>query len=275
MNLQLLKTLCKMTVNDLIKILSKYLINRNYKVISTSDYIIAEGREPITLIAHLDTVSIDPPDDIFYDQEQSMMWSPQLLGADDRAGVYAIIQIIEKGYKPHIIFTTGEEVGGVGALTLIKNYPKCPFKENKAIIELDRCGINDCVFYQCNNRNFVDYIEKFGFKEAYGTFTDISIIAPEWEVAATNLSVGYVNEHSALEHLNTKVLDKTIEKVENIILEVAEMPYFKYIPVKKSKYFRWGGKECLCCGSKIGQKNKRITPEGYCICDNCYSLYYS
>lgn len=273
MNISLLKSLCKMNVDTLLKVLTQYLENRNYKVISTSDYIIAEGREPITLMAHLDTVNIEPPEDIFYDQEQHMMWSPQLLGADDRAGVYAILQIIEKGYKPHVIFTTGEEAGGLGALELIKNYPKCPFKENKAIIELDRRGIDDCVFYQCNNRDFINYIEKFGFKEAYGTFTDISIIAPTWEIAATNLSVGYVNEHSALEHLHVLSLEKTIEKVENIILKVAEMPYFKYIPIIKRKYYK--PKTCLICDNKLGRKNKRMTPEGFFICDKCYSLYYS
>lgn len=273
MNISLLKSLCRMNVDTLLKVLTQYLESRNYEVISTSDYIIAEGQEPITLIAHLDTVSIEPPEDIFYDQEQHMMWSPQLLGADDRAGVYAILQIIEKGYKPHIIFTTGEESGGLGALELIKDYPKCPFKENKAIIELDRCGTNDCVFYQCDNRDFINYIEQFGFKEAYGTFTDISFIAPEWGVAATNLSVGYKFEHSALEHLHTSTLEKTIEKVEQILLKVAEMPFFNYIPLTEKKALKQ--KFCLICDNKLGRKNKRKTPEGYYICDNCYSLYYS
>lgn len=55
------------------------------------------------------------------------MWSPQLLGSDDRAGVYAIIQIIEAGYKPHVIFTTDEEIGAVGAQKLIEDFPECPF----------------------------------------------------------------------------------------------------------------------------------------------------
>ena len=107
--------------------MTKYLRKHEYKVIATKQYILAEGELPVCLVAHLDTVEKKPPTDIYFDKEQGVMWSPQLLGADDRAGVYAIIQIIEAGYKPHVIFTTDEEIGALGAQKLIEDFPECPF----------------------------------------------------------------------------------------------------------------------------------------------------
>ena len=64
---------------------------------------------------------------VIYDDKQDIL---HVLGGytlDDRAGVYAIIQIIEAGYKPHVIFTTDEEIGALGAQKLIEDFPECPF----------------------------------------------------------------------------------------------------------------------------------------------------
>jgi hypothetical protein len=95
------------------------------------------------------------------------------------------------------------------------------------MIELDRRGKNDCVFYDCCNREFIEYIEKFGFVEEWGSFSDISFLMGAWEICATNLSVGYLNEHSAIETLNAKDLFDTIEKVK-IMLQEEIIPEFDY-----------------------------------------------
>ena len=116
-----------MNQRQLLILMTKYLRKHKYKVTATKQYILAEGELPVCLVAHLDTVEKKPPTDIYFDKEQGVMWSPQLLGADDRAGIYAIIQIIEAGYKPHVIFTTDEEIGAVGAQKLIEDFPECPF----------------------------------------------------------------------------------------------------------------------------------------------------
>ena len=164
------------------------------------------------------------------------MWSPQGLGADDRAGVYAIIKILEDGFKPAIIFTTDEELGGLGAEDLILDFPECPFKETKMILELDRAKEKDCVFYSCKNTKFEKYIQSYGFKYAEGTFSDISFIAPSWGIAAVNLSVGYLNEHSPLEMLHVDWLNQTIEKVKLILNESNKMLFFKYYPRRKNTF---------------------------------------
>ena len=96
---------------------------------------------------------------------------------------------------------------------------------------MDRQGYNDCVFYDCDNPDFVTYIENFGFKFDLGSFTDISFICPDWKIAGVNLSIGYYREHSLAEILFVQDLYDTISKVELMLLDRQEAPSFKYIPM--------------------------------------------
>lgn len=251
------------------KTLTKFLQKHYKTVIQRPEYIMAEGDIPIALVAHMDTVHKRKPLQIFYDQEETVMWSPQGLGADDRAGIFAIVDIIQRGFRPHIIFTTDEEVGGLGAHQLIQSFPDCPFAQLKFIIELDRANHNDCVFYECANETFIDYIEHFGFAEDIGSFTDISVIAPNWKVAAVNLSIGYYNEHSLGEYLVVSELEETIEKVIKI-LEDKESCYYEYVA---ATYYNKTVSECILCQKKI-QPNQGIMTYHYggaiCFCPECY-----
>lgn len=222
----LLKQILKIpTQEQLHKVLVKFLRKHYKNVIVQRDFIIAEGNIPIALVAHMDTVHRFSPIELYYDVENDVMWSPQGLGADDRAGVYAIVDIIKRGFRPHVIFTTDEETGGIGAKRLVAMHPEYPFDQLKFIIELDRANKEDCVFYECANDEFTEYIESFGFEEDLGTFTDISIIAPAWRVAAVNLSVGYYNEHTLGEYLKLNELNKTIDRVINILQDTNSCSY--------------------------------------------------
>ena len=247
---KLFEQIASLKQTSLLKTMYSYL-QRNYEdVIMTNDYVIAAGDIPIALVAHLDTVFPSPPTNIYYDTRKNVMWSPEGLGADDRAGVFAIIKIIKAGYKPHIIFTTDEEKGALGAGELIKDWNE-PFAEMKYIIQLDRRGANDCVFYDCCNDKFVEYVESFGFVEAFGSFSDISEICPSWGIAGVNLSVGYNNEHSVSETLHIGYLLSTIDKVINMLKSADECEQFNYIPSKFSWYEKysksWFSDEYINC----------------------------
>ena len=220
------------------KVMSNFLRKKYTKVTETKDYLFAEGEIPIALVAHMDTVFDKPVTDMFYDSRKNVIWSPQGLGADDRAGVYSIIQILRAGFRPHVILTTDEEKGCLGAGELAKL--PCPFEKLQYVIELDRRGTNDCVFYDCENPQFVDYVEQFGFTEAYGSFSDICEICPEWGVAGVNLSVGYQDEHSYQELLYVGPMLATIEKVKRMLSE-DDIPFFKYVPSPYSwNWKNWG-----------------------------------
>lgn len=228
-NLKLFEQIVKMNEASLLKTMNTYLKRFYNKVTYTKDYVYAIGDIPITLVAHVDTVFKERPEDVFYDRVKNVLWSPQGLGADDRAGVFAIINIVKSGLRPHIIFTTGEEMGGLGAQVLTYREPK-PFAEMKYIIQLDRRGKDDCIFYECDNVKFIEYIKSFGFHEEYGSFSDISELCPTWRIAGVNLSIGYENEHSLIEILYIDYFLSTVEKVKKMLKDVNNINSFEYIP---------------------------------------------
>ena len=259
---RLLKTLVGLSQESMRRTLTTYL-NKKYKnVIVTKDYIIAEGEVPIALVAHMDTVFTKPATDVYYDKEQGVMWSPQGLGADDRAGIFCILKILQSRHRPTIILTTDEEKGCVGASKLVDRFKEAPWEINY-IIQLDRRGYTDCVFYDCENEEFTQYIESFGFIEEVGSLSDISVICPEWGIAGVNLSVGYEGEHFETEILHVAPMLATISKVKTMLSQ-NEIPKFKYIPGlcswSFSKYFQncWNyaypleeDYKCHACGKPL------------------------
>jgi len=236
----LMESLVSVGQKSLQAILYNFLKKNYEKVTFDESFIIAEGDIPIALLAHMDTVFQKPVEELFYDRQKNVMWSPQGMGADDRAGIYAIIQIVKAGYRPHIIFTTDEEIGAIGAQELAL-YP-CPFKDLRYMIQLDRRNSNDCVFYDCDNEEFEKYVESFGFVAAYGSFTDICELCPSWGIAGVNLSIGYRDEHSKTEILFVGQMLATIEKVKKM-LSAENIPNFKFIPIAAAySYYNWYGK---------------------------------
>lgn len=266
---QILEKLIGLKQNATKKTVSNYL-RKSYKtVIETKDYVIAEGDIPIALVAHLDTVfekdKYHKRDKLFYDVKKGILWNPYGAGFDDKAGVFAILKIISEGYRPHIIFTTDEEVGGVGATMLTGKYEEYPFKELKYIIELDRANEADCVFYDCYNPKFIEYVESFGFIESWGTFSDIDVICDDWGVAGVNLSIGYKDEHSCSETLNINALFRTIEKVKHMLKDVDNVEQFKYVRAPHYGYYNYYGyyeEPTLCTCEKCGQTlySYEVTP---------------
>lgn len=230
---QLFKRLCK-------KFKDKTLISKG-------NFILVHGQAPIMLVAHLDTVHEKPVHDICISADGNIMMSPQGIGGDDRCGVFALVKIFQSAQvKPWLLFTTDEEIGGIGAKAFClahkqKQLPK-EVDSLKFIVELDRRGVNDAVFYRCANKDFETYITGKGFKFAQGSFSDISLIAPELGIAAVNLSCGYYSAHTRHEYINRKELDSTIGRVIDIINEAAKLPRFEYIehiqPVEPSKFIR-------------------------------------
>lgn len=253
----LLTHILSLSQNSLKKVLTTYLKKHYDNVTATKDYVVAEGSIPVALVAHLDTVFEEPPNEsnIYYDQRKGIMWSSMGAGFDDRAGIYAIVNLIQKGYRPHVILTTDEEQGGLGAQALAKSAQRLP--QLNFMIQLDRKGSNDCVFYDCITPEFIQYISSFGFAEAVGSYSDISFLMPVWKTCGVNLSIGYQNEHTTSETLNVTWLFNIIQKVENI-LKQKEFPTFEYKQTTNAllDYFceyedmayGAGGDLCHCCG---------------------------
>ena len=205
---------------ELKEFLRKELVS-NYgerNVSSKDGYLMARGEIPVTLVAHLDTVHERLPsiDEILI--EGNCISSPNGIGGDDRCGVWIIISLIRQGMKPTVIFTEDEEIHCIGARKFITNrFALDLVKRTNFIVELDRRGNNDAVFYNCENKDFQEFIISNGWELAYGSCSDISYIAPASNRAAVNLSVAYYNPHTLSEYINLKELENIKVRVQRLI----------------------------------------------------------
>ena len=234
-----IKTIFQATDATLKCALRTEMLRRGYTELHhTKDFLYAEGDAPYMLVAHLDTVHTEVPSIICYSNDRNYMMSPQGIGGDDRCGVYIILSLLNRlPFKPYILFTMAEEKGGLGAKAFIEYaYEHIDIPDLKYIVEYDRKGNNDCVFYNCDNNDFVDFVESFGFKKAYGSFSDISVVAPEFGAAAVNLSSGYFNPHTKYEYVCVSDMHDIIER--SVEMLCTECDGFEYIekPVKVYKY---------------------------------------
>ena len=221
------------------------LFSRKYQnkaIIHEGAYILIPGKAPIMLLAHLDTVHEMPVRHICKSSDENILMSPQGIGGDDRCGVYAIVKAHELSLvKPWLLFTCDEEIGGVGADVFATNHSKGELPKGldklKLLIEIDRKGSKDAVYYDCDNPEFEAYITRKGFVTATGSFSDISIIAPELGVAAVNLSSGYYNAHTLHEYINRKQLENVIQAVIGVVADAAKPDFPKYKYVERTRKF--------------------------------------
>jgi hypothetical protein len=142
-------------------------------------------------------------------------FTPCVLGADDKIGVFIMCELIERKIPGLYIFHAGEECGAPGSRFAAAEYKNTYLKGIKRCIAFDRRGYNDVISFQrgqrrCSkvfaaaladaiNKNIMIPNDEFKFKgEAEGTFTDscnYSDIIPE----CTNISIGYFDQHTSSE----------------------------------------------------------------------------
>ena len=221
-------------------------------------------KKAVTLVCHVDTsigdtdsywdsksgkyVTVKIKRRIFFDKHAQVFMGPDGLGGDDRAGVFGLLRVysaLPDELKPNLLFCDEEETGGRGA----REAAKCltELKDSLMLIELDRRGIKDCVFYNNEPKEFIDYVESFGFKKDFGTFSDISHIGKEVLLCSANLSVGYFNEHTRHETLYCSILNDTIKKTIELVSaatiagKVWALP--KEEPKKTSYWDGWNGRQ--------------------------------
>ncbi|MBR1760924.1 MAG: hypothetical protein IJ741_07070 [Schwartzia sp.] len=203
-----------------------------------NSFVLVQGEAPIMLLAHLDTVHEKPVKHICKTADGNILMSPQGIGGDDRCGVYALVNVYEQAdKKPWLLFTCDEEIGGRGAEAFCRLHQKGKLPKDlntlKLLVEIDRRGSKDAVYYDCDNKDFEAYITGKGFQTEFGSFSDISYVAPELGVAAVNLSSGYYNAHTQHEFINRKQINAVIEKVVEIVAEAALPDFPKYEYVKR------------------------------------------
>ena len=220
--------ICKMSQQEVKSYMAKYLASHQYNVVNKDGFLYAKGDVPVLLVAHMDTVHKKKINTII--EANGKISSPEGIGGDDRCGVFIIMNIV-KDLHCSVVLCEDEEIGGVGA----HKFADTEFIHDLGVnymIEFDRMNANDAVFYSCDNEEFTNFVTDFtGFKTAYGSFSDISILAPASKIAAVNLSCGYYKAHTTDEYVVYDEMLATIQAAKALI--ETECDKFEYIPKKQ------------------------------------------
>lgn len=232
---KMFEKICRMTQSELKAYLKKELGKKYNNITSGDGFIYAKGEFPVMLVAHMDTVHREPVKEIVYDEKANKISSPQGIGGDDRCGIYSILRIIED-FHCSVLFTEDEEIGCVGAIKFASSDVAAEIEDINYIIELDRKGSEDAVFYDCDNPEFEDFIlQDKAWKFEYGSYSDIVEVAPALGVEAVNFSCGYYQAHTVYEYVMLDELEDCIKKVKELLARTGKDDKFEFI--EREKYW--------------------------------------
>ena len=169
------------------------------------------------------------------------------LGADDGAGVLVLLALIEAAVPAYYIFTRGEERGGIGATYLAEHHSELLSQFDRAIA-FDRKGTSSVISHQgygrCCSDAFADALSDaltddvlMYAPDETGVYTDTAEfvgVIPE----CTNVSVGYINEHTTKETQDLTHLKALIAHV--LTIDWDALPTERD-PKVKDKYAYGGG----------------------------------
>ena len=231
--------ICKMTQHEVKQYMKGYLASHKYNVVDQEGFLYAKGDVPVLLVAHMDTVHVKQCKEI--ENVNGKLSSPQGIGGDDRCGIFIIMNLV-KELHCSVLLCEDEEKGGIGARKFTNAKKTITGEDGKQIevryiedlgvnymVEFDRKGNNDAVFYSCGNEEFIDFVEDAtNFKFSTGTFSDISVLMPAAKLSGVNLSSGYYNAHWPTEYVMYDEMVDTIEAAKTLIKEKCDKP-FEYV----------------------------------------------
>ena len=214
------KKICMMPQMELKAWLEKILSKYYGDVVNEDGFLYAKGKDPILLTAHMDTVHMRQCKKITVKKRdgRTILSSKDGIGGDDRCGIYMILRILkETELRPYVLFCEDEEIGGVGSDKFCCTKYSEDLYDLLFFIELDRANDNDLVYYDDINADFHDFCETVtGYKENYGSFSDISHLSPATGVSSVNISCGYYNAHTRDEYV-------AFEEMENSIVATVKL----------------------------------------------------
>jgi hypothetical protein len=214
--------ICRMTQSELKNYMKNYLTSYNYEVVNKDGFLYAKGDIPVLLVAHMDTVHSQSVKQITVVGDR--ISSPQGIGGDDRCGIYIIAEIV-KQLHCSVLLCEDEEMGMIGA----KKFARTEYIKNLGVnymIEFDRKGNNDAVFYDCDNKDFIAFVEYHtGYKKAWGSFSDISSLMSTSEICGVNLSCGYYNAHTTDEYVVFAEMKNAIQTGIRLINAECDEPW--------------------------------------------------
>ncbi len=211
------------------------------------NYWYKEGNNNILLVAHIDTLPRINNTKRFKDKSKPLELTykngiikanDSVLGADDRAGCFAIHELYNKyGTACSILLTNFEETGGIGVNKFITDFPDL-LNEYKLFIELDRQGVDEFTYYN----DFLDLeleslLYDSNFNYALGSYSDIMDLTNHYGIQSFNLSVGYYNQHTKDEYLDyNNLINVLIPRYSNLISEIESIKSSFNMPLETDDY---------------------------------------
>jgi len=185
------------------------------------------------------------------------------LGADDTVGVALALHLIEAGIPGRYVFHTCEEHGGIGSSDLA-TYSADILADIKMAIAFDRRGTTNVITHQSGGRccsevfasALADQLNASTPGFAYapsdrGIFTDTANythLIPE----CTNISVGYYQEHTPAEHVDTRHVARLADALTR--LDLSTLP----IARNPNEDAYWKVADVLLTSSKQSTSPKRL-----------------
>ena len=146
---------------------------------------------------------LPPYDDIINQTTSNIIIGEDNIGADDKCGVAIAMELYETfGDKVSLLFTIGEETGGIG----ISGFDKTLLKQCTYAIIPDRKGGQDIIGSHndyCTKEfeeHITGFLAEFWYSPAHGVWSDCDEISEH--INCFNLSCGYYNAHSSNEYVN-------------------------------------------------------------------------
>lgn len=142
-----------------------------------------------------------------------------VLGADDKAGVAIMLYMMENNVSGLYYFFIGEERGGIGSNALSKIFDRVDYLSNvKRCVSFDRRLYNSVITEQlgtvcCSNEFATALCKEYNSlgmnlsMDPTGIYTDSASFIDDI-AECTNISVGYLNEHTGSENQNMTFLEK-------------------------------------------------------------------
>ena len=242
--------ICRFPQKNLKQYLVREIEKYGYTSIVGDGFVYARSANcPVLLTAHMDTVHKEPVKDFYeFKTEKNgrnvhIISSPQGIGGDDRCGIYMILHILrETDLRPALLFCEDEEIGGVGSNKFCSTGYHEELCDLKFFIELDRANANDLVFYDDDNVDFHTWCEdQTGYRENFGSFSDISNLSPATGVSSVNVSCGYYNAHTLREEVIVEEMMDSILMTEKLLTAAQDekLEVFEYVEVPSSLKWAW------------------------------------
>ena len=205
-------------------------------------------------IAHVDTVHRIEGNNRILKTDKKWFADGAALGADDGVGNALLMHMLHAGVPGYYIFSQGEECGGLGAKHIAKAYPDLLVQFDRAIA-FDRKGTDSVISHQGWSRCCSDVfaqalsdalndtdatMELMYSPDDTGVYTDTAEFTdsiPE----CTNISCGYMHEHTQKEELDIGHFDRLAAAV--LLVAWDDLPVHRDTTVNEYKsyagYDKW------------------------------------